>query len=409
MTLFQNLIVNGRFQLGELSPWTGENACVIDAPCPIVAGQYSAALKSGIQDASIEQLVNVIQGESYQLILSLASNQKGTSPSVLIDLEYLNSNFTVVENGIELVVEEGQLPNGKDGNFSTIIEDTTTVPQDVTFARLKIRKIGSKNTTGVIVDNVILNRVETALDFNIPCSYVGNTGEESVSVIPNAEETIELISGNPVAMQLIGNFVYVANGSAISVIDITTNTLTDIAFLELFIQYVYNRNILTNSDQSKLYVCAGESNDPEGIVAVIDTSSNTLEALVTVGIEPVGLALTSDDETLYVVNKSENTVSVIDTNDNTVTASFTATAIGGVNATFLQVTPDDSKLIIGYDNGSCFEVYNIPDNTFNQSVEFPEFGLIMRSIGTSLDGTSIYIGAGSSSIISDPSSFFFLL
>ncbi|WLR43248.1 NTTRR-F1 domain [Bacillus carboniphilus] len=393
MALIQNLIVNGRFQRGELSPWTGENACTIDHPCPTVEGQYSAALKSGKEKATLEQFINVVKDESYSFSISLAANEKGTSPTVSIILQFLDLNFNFIENGLSLTVEEGQLPNGKDGTFNTIVENTTSVPQDAAFIKLVITKKGSLHSTGVIVDNVVLNRIQTELQFDIPSAYVGNTGEESVSIVPTSSIIIQLISGNPVAMVLIDNNVYVANGNTISVIDTETNTVSENIPLDFFISYQANRNILTNSDESIVYVCAGQSTDSFGLVGKIDTSTASREAQITVGLEPVALALTSNEETLYVLNKTDSTVSVVDTSLNVSTVSFSS-LLG--NPSFLQLTPDNSKLIIGYESIPGFAVYNVPENTINQFIDFPA-SLIMRSIGLSLDDSRVYMGCSSSS------------
>ncbi|WLR43244.1 NTTRR-F1 domain [Bacillus carboniphilus] len=401
MALIQSLIINGRFQFGVLSPWTGDNVCIVESPCPTVEGKYSAVLKSGTEDATLEQLVNVIQDESYQLFISLAASQKGTSPMVFILLEYLDSTLTFIENGLELIIEEGQLPNGQEGSFKFITENTSSAPLNAAFARLKISKTGTANTTAVIVDNVLLNRTNISLASDLPCTYVGNTGERTVTIIPE-QETIQLISGNPNAMVLANDFVYVGNGRSITYIDTTTQDSRDIN-VELNILYQFNRNIVVSNDQSKVYVCEGESDDPAGFVAVIDTATNSLEGQITVGIQPVALALTSLDDTLYVLNQSDSTVSVIDTMSNTVTVSFTATTTR-TDGSFLQLTPNETKLIIGYELANSFDVYNVPENSFNQSVTLPSISPnisngIMGSIDASIDGNCIYIGWGS-----DPSS-----
>ncbi|WLR43241.1 hypothetical protein LC087_03335 [Bacillus carboniphilus] len=80
MSLIQNLIENGNFKQGRLSPWIGENAEVIPSPCPSIVDGFSAKLKGGREEASIFQNFNVITGESYSLTLSLATVRKGTSP-----------------------------------------------------------------------------------------------------------------------------------------------------------------------------------------------------------------------------------------------------------------------------------------------------------------------------------------
>ena len=58
-------------------------------------------------------------------------------------------------------------------------------------------------------------------------------------------------------------------------------------------------------------------------VSVIDTATNTVIATITVGDQPVGVAVNPAGTLVYVANFSSNTVSVIDAATNTVTATVT--------------------------------------------------------------------------------------
>lgn len=156
IAVIQDLIENGRFELGSIAPWIGLNARVISKTHPRVDGVYSAVLKSGNINASIEQLVNVLPGETYQFIASLATDKKGYSPPVSIYLEYLDRNLDSVGNGLEVTIEKGQLPNGRKGTFKTITYDTSEVPHEASFAKLTIRKKGYEESTGVVIDNIAL-------------------------------------------------------------------------------------------------------------------------------------------------------------------------------------------------------------------------------------------------------------
>ena len=64
------------------------------------------------------------------------------------------------------------------------------------------------------------------------------------------------------------------------------------------------------------------TNSGDNTVSVIDTTSSTVTATLTVGNSPFGVAVTPDGSTVYVGNRSDNTVSVIDTASNTVTATI---------------------------------------------------------------------------------------
>ena len=61
-------------------------------------------------------------------------------------------------------------------------------------------------------------------------------------------------------------------------------------------------------------------NVSDSTVSVIDTSTNTVIATITVGIKPIDIAVTPDSSAVYVVNSTSpaGNVSVIDTSTNTV-------------------------------------------------------------------------------------------
>jgi YVTN family beta-propeller protein len=82
------------------------------------------------------------------------------------------------------------------------------------------------------------------------------------------------------------------------------------------------------------YIANSGSNN----VSVIDSSTNTVVATVTVGNSPHGVAVTPDNTHVYVTNDGSDTVSVIDTSTNTVVATVTV----GDEPFGVAVTPDGS-------------------------------------------------------------------
>ena len=66
------------------------------------------------------------------------------------------------------------------------------------------------------------------------------------------------------------------------------------------------------------------SNNGDGTVSVIKTSDHTVSATITVGNEPLGVAVSPDGEYVYVANNGDGTVSVISTVFNTVVAVIEA-------------------------------------------------------------------------------------
>jgi YVTN family beta-propeller protein len=97
-----------------------------------------------------------------------------------------------------------------------------------------------------------------------------------------------------------------------------------------------------------LYVAARDSNE----IAVIDTDSFTISKRIVVGTHPFGVSLSSDGDTLYVVNVYENTVSVINTKTWAQTKlkvgehPYCATASPDNKTLYVTNTQDDTVSII---------------------------------------------------------------
>ena len=71
-------------------------------------------------------------------------------------------------------------------------------------------------------------------------------------------------------------------------------------------------------------------------VSVIATASNTVVKTIAVGLIPIGVAITSDGNFVYVANSQSNTVSVIDRASNTVVRTIPV----GKKPQGVAITPD---------------------------------------------------------------------
>lgn len=392
--IFQNLIKNSSFKDGVLTPWIGKNACILSHPCPTMTGQFSVLLKGHHVNASIEQSINVVPGESYNLAISVASNKNGISPHIKVILNYYDLSGHPIKDGINFSILKGQLPNGQSNTFKTIHQASLTVPANSYFAKLTIKKYASSYTTGVIVDHIDLIRIEDKV--SLPTAYIGNTGTNTVSVVGANLNTITVGQG-PVAMaQITQNnkkYIYVANeDGTVSVIQTSDYTIIETIDLPGTLSFQENRNILTSSDESTVYVANQDSSLKQGYVSVIDTATNTLTASIEVGNNPITLALTNDDQQnsglLYVINIGSSSISVIDTSTNTVCDSFN---IETNDPSYLVITLENKYFIVGYNKGDKFQVGEVSTNALIKSVSYSD-DRHARSLTLSLDGTLLYVG-----------------
>ncbi len=112
------------------------------------------------------------------------------------------------------------------------------------------------------------------------------------------------------------SFAYITNASSgnVSVIDTTTNTVVATVTVGDF-----PHGVAVTPEGSRVYVVNQGSDN----VSVIDTATNTVVDTVTVGTSPRGVAVHPDGSRVYVANNDIDTVSVIDTATNAVVATVT--------------------------------------------------------------------------------------
>ena len=82
---------------------------------------------------------------------------------------------------------------------------------------------------------------------------------------------------------------------------------------------------------NKIYV----ANFTDGTVSVIDGQTDLVIKTITVGTDPMGVAVNSNNNRIYVANKSSNNVSVIDGSTDTVITTVTV----GTNPSLLDIMP----------------------------------------------------------------------
>ncbi len=187
--------------------------------------------------------------------------------------------------------------------------------------------------------------------------YVINQHDDSVSVIDTTTNTVtdtvtlgratttpdEYPDAGPLAVAVSpdGARVYVANYSfyrdnSVSVIDTTTNTVIGSSPVGTY----YSFGVAASSDGAHSYV----TNYPDNFVAVVDTGTGAVMAVIAVGEWPAGLSVSPDSSHVYVPNSDDNTVSVISVLP--VAGSYTNAA-----PTIVTVT-DDLDLQTGVSTGT---------------------------------------------------------
>jgi YVTN family beta-propeller protein len=137
------------------------------------------------------------------------------------------------------------------------------------------------------------------------------------------------------------------------------------------------------------------ANSTSGTVSVINTTSFTVAATVTVGTSPRGCCVTPDLTKAYVSNFTDGTVSVINTATNLVTATITVgNGPGGI-----AVTPNGSQVLVANYTDGTVSIISTASNTVTGTIT-----LLLHGATTRLPWT-ICISPDSSTawVVSDPS------
>jgi len=237
--------------------------------------------------------------------------------------------------------------------------------------------INNKKLYSTVLASIAMIVMLVSIAGAAPFAYVANGGDNTISVIDTATNTVTAtvnVGDHPqgVAVSLDGSKVYVTNYCDISVIDTTTDTVT----ATIPVKQNPTIGVAVTPDGAKVYVTSGyrtidgditrclfqvtdtatntvtsigqfsglftgvtvspdgknvylardvqtglRPSKGEGYVSVIDTASNEFTASVKVGRYPI-VAVTPDGTKVYVANRGSNNVSVIDTATNTVTATI---------------------------------------------------------------------------------------
>lgn len=148
----QNLVGNGGFETGSLSPWFGSGAS-ITAVNPH-SGFFAASLAGGT-NAYIYQTFPVTPGEKIAIFLSLAKTSVGVSPPVVISLYFLDASSTFLGYGLIVNLQAGSLPDASTGNWKSIYGFTTPVPENSANAFLIINGIAQTGTVSFLIDDVV--------------------------------------------------------------------------------------------------------------------------------------------------------------------------------------------------------------------------------------------------------------
>jgi hypothetical protein len=144
-----NRILNYSFEQG-LTNWVAVNTVVSSIS---KSGFQSAQLLAGLPNASLQQAVVTAPGEGLYVSVSLDYPFAGTSPVVVVTVNFFSSSAIYLGNGFTLVVPPGFFTNSQWQMFEGV---TTPAPAGTASAQISISMAPQPATTSILVDDVIL-------------------------------------------------------------------------------------------------------------------------------------------------------------------------------------------------------------------------------------------------------------
>jgi len=172
-------------------------------------------------------------------------------------------------------------------------------------------------------------------------------------------------------------YAYISNEGSNDVKVINTATNAVVAIVSVGLLPI---GVAVSPDGNYVYIVNNVSNS----VSVISTASNTVVATVPVGTNPVGIAVSPDGGHLYVANNTSNNVTVINTSTYTVETTI-PTNEGPVDAAF---SPDGKKLYLSSNVASTVTVINTANNSIITTIPV---GVAPSQVVVSPDGATVYV------------------
>ena len=234
-------------------------------------------------------------------------------------------------------------------------------------------------------------------------TYLTNQGDNTISLVNTSTNTVVAtvpvghqspclavsasVPAPTVAVTPSGAFAYITNcgDNTVSVINTSNNTVVAIV-------PVGNSpfGVAITPNGAFAYV----TNTADNTVSVINTANNTEVGTVAVGNGPFGVAITPNGASAYVVNGGGQSVSVIDIATNTVTATISI----GQNNGFVAITPNGAFAYVSVFSG-LIDVIDTSSNTVVTTVSTGGAGTNLAFVAITPNGSFAYVAASGKNVV----------
>lgn len=114
----QNLIINGSFETGALTPWSSANTTVTNQFSH--SGSFSARFQNSPFTSSIGQFVPLNPGESMEVLASFAKDGAAPSTPVFIHVTFYDSLSNFLGLGLTTYIPRDRIPTADNDTWLEI-------------------------------------------------------------------------------------------------------------------------------------------------------------------------------------------------------------------------------------------------------------------------------------------------
>ena len=232
--------------------------------------------------------------------------------------------------------------------------------------------------------------------------YVNTEGENSITVINTATNTIDTVIGGlnaynegPICVNPDGSKIYMCasqGSSVVSVIDAQSYKIVKV----ISVGYACNTNRISFSpDGKKGYISCfcNTSSTLISFISVINTSNDSIIATIPVGDNPQGGCLSPNGSRLYVVSLNKLAINVINTSTNMITDTIVLENYPND----ICINPDGKRVYVVNGGGNTVDVIDIMTKKVVATVKV---GRLPLGISITPDGTKVYVANQSDNTVS---------
>lgn len=222
----------------------------------------------------------------------------------------------------------------------------------------------------------------------------------------NVKTSTLLPGADPNSLIYTGNYLYVSQPGRSSVGVLNANATPPNAFLEIPISdpaapSVHQNpiNVVGNTNAPRAYAISQGANaggcpasGTNGTATAIETNTNTISAVLPVGVCPIYGVMSSDARRTFILNQGSGTITVIDSQQNQIDSNpnlVNGTIAVGQGPVWADIYNNGSILAVANSISGTLTLINISQDSFGH--DSPNFGHVLATVPVGLDPRSVSI------------------